>query len=247
MSQKGGLFDSLAGRCSREYTFVSDYIWKTPRLIDVELKSEWEKLDSYFPLNGDPDHDAATLRMRQQRWSFESKSLTGVFPALMATANFLICVAILESYCLLLCTEIEQIVHVKLSDTKGVGRSRISRYLKNLGISLNSIDYSEQIEAAYRFRNCLIHFSGFLRWYDDAPKIRDIVSNRDYLSDEHRRTIDGSKYVLVQRSSGGDQLSVRNNYSHLLTAYSREYFLDLCGHANNVCLQIVGPQNECNP
>jgi hypothetical protein len=238
--EKDGPFSKLAMQCRREFEGVSDYFWKAPRLIEAELKSELEKLKVYYPLNGEPEHDAKAMELRRLRWSLESNLLMRAFPYLMAISNLFSAVSLFEVYCLMLAKEIETWTRIDFSKTPASGRSKIFRYFSTVGVPFKSICLHEQINAAFSFRNCLAHLSGALEWYKGASEIRNIIAEGRYRSREHReRTAtlaEPTNYAWIQAGHLGDQLVITNDYSWLVTVYFRDYFADICELAHNVCV-----------
>jgi hypothetical protein len=100
-------FQQFASSAYFEFTDVADYIWKSPRLIESEFKLEIEKLNAYFPVKGDDKQDAQNIKYRKMRWQHERKKLTAIFPYLMATGNLFSIISLFETYCFILCKELD--------------------------------------------------------------------------------------------------------------------------------------------
>jgi hypothetical protein len=49
-----------ASRIYEEFNDASDFVWKAPRLIEMLTDEERGKLDSYFPLVGEPEKGIPT-------------------------------------------------------------------------------------------------------------------------------------------------------------------------------------------
>ena len=83
----------LEWKAVHELNDVSDYIYKSPRLLKHERTLEQQKLDAYFP-DGGINADI--------RWRYESKKLNETFPRLIAVGNLFAVLSIFENYVLLL-------------------------------------------------------------------------------------------------------------------------------------------------
>lgn len=217
----------LGVRAKLEFVDVSDFIWKAPRLIDHERKLELSKLDSYFPNHPE---------LRERRWLMESHKLDHTFPYLIAVGNLFSVVSLFESYLLLLASELQPHVVIKLHDIKGQGISRLFKFLRLAGILPERLPLYLQVQAAIKIRNCLTHASGVLDWSRENNDLRKIQSTGTYLSPEHQsmRLDKGRKFdeVIIGESAHGDRLIVNNQYCHVLCSYLHTHFSALCENAS---------------
>lgn len=217
---------NLGVRAEREFVYVSDFIWKAPRLINHERKLELSKLDRYFPNHPE---------LKERRWIMESHKLDHTFPYLIAVGNLFSVVSLFESYLLLLASELQPHVTAQLRDVKGQGVSRLFKFFRLAGMSPERIPLHEQVQAAIKIRNCLTHASGMLDWSRENDDLRKIQSTGAYLSPEHRkmRLDKGREFdeVLLGESAFGDRLIVDNQYCYVLCNYLHNYFSALCEDA----------------
>ncbi|HVL72023.1 MAG TPA: hypothetical protein VM434_09075, partial [Beijerinckiaceae bacterium] len=105
-------YEGLSAQAYLEFCDVLDYIWKTPEFLRSQIGLEVSKLEEYFPVQGDPKEEALILRLREARWRDESRKLGVVFPYLTAVGNLFTSVSLFETYCLMLCRELEARVSV---------------------------------------------------------------------------------------------------------------------------------------
>lgn len=228
--------ERLRDQAFLEFDDVADFIWKAPRLIESERRLEAVKLDAYFPDDG--GH-------RQHRKEMEQRKLDATFPYMIASGNLYALLSLFETYLLLLCGEIQNLTGKQLSDTKGQGVSKLLAYFKGCGVAPESQPLHDQVMAALKIRNCLMHASGMLSWSKDAPELRRIVKTMSFLSPEHRQRrkkhADRPPLVNVVSSSLGDRIVVQNIYSHVLCSYLIQYFMSLCETFNvAICARRSG-------
>jgi hypothetical protein len=213
----------LRDRACREFEEVSDFFWKAPKIIDHERKLELRKLDEYFPESSD---------FREFRWRHESHKLDHTFPYLIAVGNLFSAVSLFESYLLLLAGELQTHSGVLVSDTKGQGIGRLFAFFRRLDVAPEGVTLHEQVTAAIKIRNCLMHASGMLDWSRESDELQRIQSTGAYLSNQHRRSRleRGVAFdeVSIMSSDLGNRLAIDNGYSHLLCSYLRIYFTALC-------------------
>jgi len=198
---------------------MADFIWKSPRLIEHETKLEQKKLRVYFP--GRPD-------MAEFRWRLESRKLTSVFPYLIAVGNLFTVISSFEVYLLLLHELVKEHVAIKDNLTHGQGATRSINYFKETGVAVSSIALYEQVQAATRIRNCLVHAAGLLPNSRDEKELRRIQTKRIYLDRELRKKSPEDERVAIFGTPLGDKLQITNSYSHLACAYARDFFINLC-------------------
>jgi hypothetical protein len=161
-----------------EFSDVLDFIWKTPKLIESETKLEIRKLQTKFPLNGDPEHDAMSEKLRRMRWVHEHHKLENVFPYLMATGNLFSSISIFETYCLMLCKVVERNGGLSLSECSGAGLARLFKFCSYAGIDLERAVFRQQVNVAIKIRNCLFHANGLLSWSRDETELRRTVAKK---------------------------------------------------------------------
>jgi hypothetical protein len=232
---KDSTLQNLAVRCYVEFEDVSDFIWKSPRLLEAETRLEKRKLGHYFPLGDDEEKNARAKLLRSFRWTHENRKLTGVFPYLIAAGNLFSSIALFETYCLILCDEAEKRTGRLVSSTRGSGLNRLFTYMKDVGIDRSGAELREQIDAAIKIRNCVFHASGLLAWSREEVQLRAIVKKQSYLSPFHRKrraaSQDWREEVVIVSGPLGEQLQVANGYNHLLAYYLKTHFVDLCNRA----------------
>lgn len=232
----------LATSAQREFEDVGDYIWKSPRLIEHEMKLEKSKLNIYF--KGLPDES----KFQRFRWHRESHKLHHTFPYLISVGNLLSLLSLFESYLLLLAAELQAHTKVPLSSSKGQGVNKLFNYIKSLGIKFEEIPIYEQIQSAIRIRNCLAHASGMLSWSRDSHQLRIIQSNGLYLSREHRimRTQQGREFheILIVNTELGERISVDNKYCHVLCSYLISFYCELCTSTYSALCEQSGIKNS---
>lgn len=216
----------LADSAGSEFDYLSDYIWKSPKLLEQETKLELRKLKVYFP----NDSEGARLR-----WAHESHKLTRVFPYLIAVGNLFMATSIFESYMFLLAEAVKGRTGVAVETAKGAGIRRLFSYLKLVGISPSKIPLFEQVMAGIRIRNCFAHASGVLDWTREAKELIRLQSTRAYLSKDHRRRMKSlgkdPDDLLISNTKLGKKLVINNGYPHVLTSYFRDYFFEICKSA----------------
>jgi hypothetical protein len=212
----------LASSAHREFCDVSDYIWKSPKLVSHEKKLELEKLQLYFPDRAD---------LRELRWKHEEHKLHNVFPFLIATGNLFSTISLFETYALLLAGHIRDHTGTTIESAKGSGIGRLLNYFKSF-LPIEQLPLSEQVRVALSIRNCMTHASGLLTWSRDEKEIRRIITTHSYLSQEIRqRKIDLHRNfdeVVIEPTSFGDRLQISNSYSHLVASDLRTYFVEVC-------------------
>lgn len=225
-NSNSGLSDKLqqlSAGAQSEFTDVSDFIWKAPRLIHHERELELSKLDDYF--QNYPE-------LRERRWKMESRKLDLTFPYLIAVGNLFSTLSLFESYLLLLVGELQKYTTVQVHDVKGQGVSRLFKFIRLVGVIPEQVSLHEQVQASIKIRNCLTHVSGILAWSRENDDLIRIQRTASYLSPEHKkmRLERGGKFddVLVVESALGDRLIIKNEYCHTLCSYLRSYFSGLC-------------------
>jgi hypothetical protein len=197
---------------------ATDYIWKTPEFLELQERVELEKLEDYA------DDPAG----RHFRWEWESHSLYSVFPTLMATSNLFISLSLFEFYLLRLALICSDQTGRALQTVSGQGVQQSLRYLRALGINTAQPEYWPQIDAGLKIRHCLMHASGLLIHSREATELRRIVRSRTYLSQGHRRSVpDTDADVSIVTTPLGERVKIDNQYAWLLTAYARDYLVEL--------------------
>ncbi len=215
--------DSLGWGAQLDFDDAADFIWKTPTLIEHQTEIEKAKLYQYFPDD---------VRMRLLRWRLESRKLEKIFPSLMSTGNVFIVVSLFEMYALRLCLLTQTFSEASLRGTKGQGISRTFEYLRGTGIDHGSCRLWTQVDAALKIRNCLMHASGFLAQSRDEKDLRRILKSGTFLPREHRNSKD---MVQIAETDLGQRLQITNEYPWLLCCYLRDFFLEMCQLARQVC------------
>ena len=213
----------IASNVSWEFNQISDYIWKSPRLLDQETKLEIQKIAEYFP----DDKKLAELR-----WQRESRKIDKVFPYLIALGNMFSVMSTFESYLLIISNELEKDTGVKVNSVSGSGINRLFSYFRCINIDIERIILFHQIDAAIKVRNCLSHANGILSWSRDETELRRIQRSGTYLSHEHRlrrKKMNGIySEIIIVSSAFGDRIQIENKYAFILTSYLRDYLSGLC-------------------
>jgi hypothetical protein len=219
--------EQLATRASQEFADLSDFVWKAPNLVESERQIELSKLERYSP----DDREG-----RETRWKAESHRLDHVFPYLIAVGNLFALLSVFESYMLALCVDLQSLTGNELNNVRGSGINRLFKFLRQVRIVPEDVPLYEQVNAAIRIRNCVVHASGVLSWSHNNDELREIQRTGVYLSpqDRTRPTAQRGEYVYLLPSSLGDRISVRNEYCFILSAYLRTYFVALCENAEQV-------------
>lgn len=222
--------ERLRDRAYLEFADVGDFIWKAPRLIDNERELEERKLDAYF------SNDGEHRQHRQRRREMEQRKLDSTFPYMITTGNLFALLSLFESYLLLLADELQTLNPRQLNETRGQGVSRLFSYFKSCGLSSETQPLYEQVMAALKIRNCLIHASGMLSWSKEAAELRRIETTMSFLSIEDRQRRrqfkDAEPLVKVTQSGLGERIVVQGLYCHVLCSYLSQYFMSLCESAN---------------
>lgn len=222
-------FIYLAHQALHEFDDVGDFIWKIPSFLDHETKLEKRKLKSYFPLSGNEEKDAFSTWLRSTRWAEESNKLENVFPHLIATGNLFTVLALFEAYCLKLGKILERQTGRSIQSVSGQGISRIFKFYSSVGVQYRTIRYYEQIDAALRIRNCLIHAEGLLSWSREERTLREMVQNRTYLQPELRAKKETPKSirhrVSIVGGEIGDRLKITNDYAFDVVWYAKNYII----------------------
>lgn len=224
---KNSGIEALRVRAYIELFQVSDFIWKVPRFIEGERAIEAEKLNAYFPQDGIE---------RNSREGMEKRKLNSTFPYMIATGNLFALGSVFESYLLLLAEEVQNLSGQQLGKVKGQGLSKLFTFFKYCGLSLETAPLHEQIVAALKIRNCLMHASGMLYWSKEAAELQRIVNTMSFLSSDHRQRRkqlkDAEPLVNIVQSGLGKRVVVQNMYNHVLCGYLSQYFVSLCESAD---------------
>jgi hypothetical protein len=221
----------LEWKAFNELNDVSDYIYKSPRLLRHEATLEQYKLDTYFPDGG----ETADIR-----WHHESKKLNETFPRLIAVGNLFAVLSIFENYVLLLLKILQEHDATVPKHDLSQGLTAYLKATKAYGAEPYDAKYYEQVCAAISIRNCLMHAKGLLAAFRKADALKTLISQRRFLcSDNRKRRAErgrssGSDVVTIEDSELGDQLVITNDYSHLVCHYLTEYFRALCGTLNPI-------------
>jgi hypothetical protein len=216
----------LANSAFFEFSCITDYIWKSPRLLEHETTLEKKKLDLYF---------SRDTRSADLRWKHESRKLTNIFPYHIAVGNLFSAAALFESYMLLLANLLQDHSGILIGSVKGLGVKRLFSYFKLLGFAPSQVPLFGQVNCGIRIRNCFAHAGGMLAWSRDRKELIKLESSRIYLSpdDRKRRKTSGNDFgeVFITVTPYGAKLQINNDYSYIVSCYFRDYFLKLCNIA----------------
>lgn len=234
--------DRLARQSHCEFNDVGDYVWKSPKLIRHETDLELGKLKR-FPSN--------KRYLASLRWRGEAKKLEVLFPSLISVGNLFNAASLFERYLLLLASLLQDRSGKRIEPAKGQGLTKLFNYFKECGLPGGSVPLYEQVQAAARFRNCLVHAGGILAWSRDAKEIKRIQSNCSYLSPsdrkrskQHASTLDK---VTIADSELGECLKISNDYSFVVVFYFRDYFLALCRATDDLLKHQFCKANSAAP
>jgi hypothetical protein len=225
---------SLVRRLDFEFNELLDYIYKIPRFLDAEQELESKKLDDYFPLIGEVENDSEAMKMRRLRWIFEDRKLSETFPNSIANSNLLLAVSKYEEglYALVMVKKENQRIDPKLPVP--MDRKSALCDLTKMGIDHEKTIYEDQVNAAFEFRNCIIHAAVVLSYLKRPEGVRRIVQTESYLPEEDRGKTKLGKYdpkaelVLTPR---GEKLVINNQYAYLATSWLRD---NICEKINKL-------------
>lgn len=208
---------------------MGDFIWKSPSIIENELKIEAQKVNRYFPVDG----CELSEKLRAARLSSSERRIEGVYPYMLSTGNFFASLSALEAFLLMLAKEVDILFGGDFKVAKGMGLEKINNHLRHMGIELDKAECYTAISSAYSIRNCLVHCAGVLSLSRDSNKLKNIVSKFQYLAGvglENARK--GMKSVVdvvsIVDSQFGERLMISNDYAHIACAYAATYFSSLC-------------------
>ncbi len=216
-------FNRLSSNANIDFNFAGDFIWKSPKFLSQELKSEAIKSKEYY--KNKPE-------LAKIRFSLEVATISKVFTFHIATGNLFCTTSLFESYILRFALMMEKYTGKKLEEMKGQGINRIFRYLRYSGLQINNIKLWLQIDAALKIRNCLVHAHGILAWIRNENDLRRIIKGKIYLEKGSRKIdrteADFKDDLIIVPSDLGDQIRISNNYAWTANYYYRNYFIDLC-------------------
>ncbi len=236
-SQLHLLLGELEWKAVTDFDDVSDYVYKSPRLLTHEKNLERRKLAVYFPEVG---IDA------EIRSHYESVKLNETFPRLIAMGNLFLVLSVFENYVfdLLKLLQDHNPVVPKLSLSRGVAEHL--KATKAYGAEPYEAKYYEQVLTAISIRNCLMHAKGLLASSRQADALRTRISHCKFLSSDlkkrrsEREGPSARSEVTIEGTGVGERLVVTNDYAHLACHYLGEYFCALCGTLNpNAALRPV--------
>ena len=223
------MYESIENQAIQEFSDISDYIWKSTRLIDHETQLEKEKLRHYFPND---------IKSNELRWKYESNKLNSIFPYLIAVGNLFNVLSVFESYLLLLSIEVEKHSSVKLKNIRGNGIKKMFNFFRQVELDIENISHFEQVNASIKIRNCFMHACGVLDWSKEDKELERIQKSLKHLSKEHRndqlQKKDTDKILRIVNSPLGKKLELDNTYPFLLTNYLRCFFIEICQKARTL-------------
>jgi hypothetical protein len=228
------VIDTLEGRrlhIHQEFNALSDFIWKTPRLLEDERRREDDKLFAYFPDEGDHDTRQRNADLRKLRAYLEGVKLAVHFPEYMAKSNLFMAASAFEFHLLGICEDVQVGTGQKIEATKGQGISRFLRYLRTAGLDPAKIDLYEQVDAILALRNALLHAFGDLKLSREAGKIVSIVRALKYIEPARRK----GGGVIDERGRPeaeivNDQLQISNHFAFRASAYFSHFLMAQSAH-----------------
>ena len=224
------VFPEFWSQTYRDFSHLSDYIWKFNRQIEELRAVELAKLENYFPDNPE---------MQAIRWYYESQKLDQFFPTVLNYSFVVMACITIETRLMRLCDLLYEVKSfpVRADDLAGSNLERYMVFLDRfMGVSRGELGYWPQIAALTKIRNCIVHTSGFVARSRDERSVRNIITNRSYLSqaDAQRRQglekKDGRLVpheIYIREEEGRDRLVVRLQYAHSVPGYAREFFHEL--------------------
>jgi len=223
------LLGKLEWQAFHELNDISDYIWKSPRLLTHEKTLEQQKLETYFPDGG---------RTAEIRRHYESVKLNETFPRLIAVGNLFSTLSVFENYVLLLLNLLQEHSTTLPKHESSQGVAAHLKAAKVYGAAPYDAKYYEQVCVAISIRNCLMHAKGLLAAFRSGEALKTQIKQCKFLcsDDRKRRAVRGkslgSDLVSIEQAELGEQLAITNEYSHHVCFYLREYFCALCGTLN---------------
>ncbi|EGR2232554.1 hypothetical protein DZF79_30750 [Vibrio parahaemolyticus] len=219
--------EELLNEARFKFSQVSDFIWKSPNFIEHEKELEKRKVKAYFP----DDERLAAIR-----WYLESTKLEDIYPKAISMGNLFYAASLFETYVLRLAYIIERSSELKLSDQRGMGITKLLKYLKSNDIDYSNIELWESVDALLKLRNCLAHANGHIDFLKNKKEVLNIVNNRLYLTPEQRkirleRIKDGKGYndiVEISTSELGHFLCIKNTCAHVGLHIFENFFRSLC-------------------
>lgn len=221
------LYSSIESQIEEEFVHISDFIWKSNRLI-VEEKKREEEIYSICESSLSADMIVANLR-----WEHESFKINKVFPYLTNVSNLFTLISILEHNLLKLAKEIEKRENsLLINDIKKTGLNKLFEYFRKKGVVLEKVTLFKQIQASIKVRNCFFHASGVISWSKDATELNNIVKNKLYFDKkdkENPQINTNQEYIIsIVESDFGQQLQLTHNYTFILSIYIKDFLKNLC-------------------
>lgn len=226
-----GICSETCADIHAQFSALSDYIWKTPRLLTAEREAEQRKLYEYFPDSTDPEIEERNRSLRTMRAHFEGVNLWLRFPTYMANSNFIIAASMFEHYLHRLCQDVELYCPAKILEQKGFGVKRLFNFLRASNLDPSSCLLYEQVDALLTLRNALVHANGELSLSRDREKILLLVKKRIFIEPVRRKSagmID--ERGLPDVSILGDPpqvLHINNFLAHRSCGYFQRFLVDL--------------------
>ncbi len=231
------LLGELEWNAFNELNDISDYVYKSPRLLTHEKDLERRKLAAYFPQGG----ISAGIRSH-----YESVKLNETFPQFIAMGNLFLVLSVFESY-------VSELLKILQDQNPAVPKLELSRGVKDhlkatkaYGAKPYDARCYEQVHTAICIRNCLMHAKGLLASCRQADDLRTRINDCKFLSPDLRKRRSERERssvrdeVTIEGAGSGERLVITNNYASLACSYSREYFCALCGMLNpNAALRPV--------
>lgn len=209
---------------------LSDCIWKLNGQISDLRKDELSKLDAYFPEEG-PD--------RALRWRLESRKLDYSFPLFLNYSFVTTTFALTEAFLIKTCELVHLITGspIRVRQLAGSKLDRCFDYLRHFGgLDTNLLELYEPIKALSSIRNCIVHAAGFVRESRDDRELRQIISERKYLSKTHRLRRDEldkrdgktrQPEIIIVEDHNAERLFLREDYAHVAGGYFRNLLFEI--------------------
>lgn len=222
----------LSDEIEHEFDYLADCIWKLNEQLDVIKGNELAKLELYH--SDDPVG-------REIRWMFEGPKHETFFPTALNYAFVVLVFITLETQLMRLCDVLYEVKSfpVRAKDMSGSGLERYLSYLTKLaGVSRSKLPNWQAVSKLSIIRNCIVHASGIVSYSNDAQELRSMVRTRSYLTEWHRANLEkyeknknGARldYVGIALSDDVEKLVIKQEYTHSVTGYARDFLLQILG------------------
>lgn len=210
-----------------EFQALSDYIFKSPRLLEAEKKLEKEKLDAYHPAD---DPSEQNQRLRLTRAVIEFGNLNTRFPVFQRTSNLLIATSLFEHHMVKLARRDSARRNRPLRADPGV--VEVLAYVEKWGSGFPEAETLGPAKAIVKLRNRLVHSGGFLTNSPKCKEVREIIRTKSYASRWHREHW-GANFpdlhpAFVSPHKDGEVIRLDENFAFLSCSYFSDLHFEAC-------------------